>query len=67
MSSGEASAPPFVSIIIPAKNQERTIEECLRSLNELDYPKDRVEAVLVDGHSTDRTVEIACHEERVGE
>lgn len=44
---------PF-SVCIIAKNEERTIERCLKSLQPLD-----VEIVLVDTGSTDRTKEIA--------
>jgi glycosyltransferase involved in cell wall biosynthesis len=48
-----------VSIIIPVRNCESTIADLLSSIMELDYPKDLVEVIVVDGGSTDRTVEIA--------
>lgn len=47
---------PFVSIIVPARNEEGKIERCLRSLAEQDYP--RFEIVVIDDRSTDRTGEI---------
>jgi len=50
---------PFVSFIIPTKNEETNIERCLRSILALDYPKDRYEIIVADGHSEDRTCEIA--------
>lgn len=50
---------PFISVVIPAKNAEDTLENCLKSLSELDYPKDKVEVIIADGLSTDRTQEIA--------
>lgn len=50
---------PLVSVVIPARNAGDTIENCLKSLRELDYPKDRVEVIIADGLSTDRTREIA--------
>ena len=50
---------PFISVVIPARNAEDIIANCLRSLEELDYPKDRFEVLVVDGRSTDRTREIA--------
>lgn len=53
---------PFVSIIVPARNEQEDIEECLRSLLALDY--DRYEVVAVDDRSDDRTGEIM---ERVAE
>lgn len=49
---------PFVTIINPIRNAQRTIEKCLESLVNLDYPKDRLEYVFADGGSTDSTLEI---------
>lgn len=48
---------PSVSIVIATKNEEKTIGKALKSIFKLDYPK--FETIVVDGHSTDRTVEIA--------
>jgi succinoglycan biosynthesis protein ExoA len=48
---------PFVSIVVPVLNEERTIERLARSLLDQDYPRDRYEIVLADGGSTDRTLE----------
>lgn len=47
-----------VSVIIPLYNEERYIENCLRSLLEQTYPKEAMEWLLIDGNSTDRTVDI---------
>jgi glycosyltransferase involved in cell wall biosynthesis len=47
---------PRVSIIVPARNEEETIEQCLRSLLALDY--DNYEVIAVNDRSTDRTGEI---------
>jgi glycosyltransferase involved in cell wall biosynthesis len=47
------------SIIIPAKNEENNLAQCLRSIAELDYPKDAFEVLVIDNGSTDNTVEIA--------
>ncbi len=51
---------PTVSIVIPVRNEEQFIEACLTSVLAQDYPADRVEILLVDGMSTDRTRELAC-------
>ena len=51
-------ATPFVSVIIPALNGERTIRECLVSLLKMDYPVERREILVVDNGSTDSTAEI---------
>jgi len=48
---------PGVSIIVTTFNSESTIDECLRSILELDYPKDRLEVIVIDGGSTDSTTE----------
>ena len=50
---------PFVSIIIPVKNNGKIIESCIKSLINLNYPKDKIEIIIVDGNSTDNTREIA--------
>lgn len=48
---------PLVSIIVPARNEERIIKDCIRSLLETDYKNKQI--VVVDDASTDRTYEIA--------
>jgi len=49
---------PFVSIIIPCRNEEKFIGKCLDSIIAQNYPKDKIEVLVVDGRSTDRTREI---------
>ena len=51
--SGEEK--PFVSVVMTVLNMERTIKECLESLVNLDYPKNKYEIIVVDGKSRDRT------------
>jgi glycosyltransferase involved in cell wall biosynthesis len=48
-----------VSIIIPAKNEAEYLGECLASLSELDFPKERYEVIVADNGSDDNTVSIA--------
>ena len=48
----------IVSIVIPILNEEKYIDKCIESILSQDYPKEHMEAVLVDGDSQDRTVEI---------
>jgi cellulose synthase/poly-beta-1,6-N-acetylglucosamine synthase-like glycosyltransferase len=50
---------PFFSIIIPAKNEAALIKNCLQSLQQLNYPKDRFEVIISDGLSSDKTADIA--------
>ena len=47
---------PLVSVVIPFKNEERHIYDCIHSLLEGGYPKDKVEFLLVDGGSDDASV-----------
>jgi glycosyltransferase involved in cell wall biosynthesis len=42
---------PFVSVIIPARNEEKLIGSCLKSLRSLNYPKDKVEIIVSDALS----------------
>jgi glycosyltransferase involved in cell wall biosynthesis len=57
---------PKVSIVMPTFNSERTIELSLRSVRGQEYPQDQVEILVVDGGSTDRTLDIArAHGARV--
>lgn len=49
---------PFVSVIVPMRNERRHIERCLRSLTEQDYPHDRFEVIVVDGGSDDGSRDI---------
>ncbi len=46
---------PFVSVIVPIRNEERYIERCLYTLARQDYPRDRFEVIVVDGRSDDST------------
>jgi cellulose synthase/poly-beta-1,6-N-acetylglucosamine synthase-like glycosyltransferase len=49
---------PFVSVIIPAYNEEQTIEKTAKSVLNLNYPHDKIEMIMVNDGSTDRTQEI---------
>lgn len=45
----------FVSVIIPCRNEAAWICRCLQSVLGNDYPKDRLEVLVVDGMSDDGT------------
>ncbi|MGC1929181.1 MAG: glycosyltransferase [Candidatus Nitrosopolaris sp.] len=47
---------PFVSIIIPARNEEKNIKKCLSSLLNQNYPN--FEVIAIDDSSTDNTLQI---------
>ena len=48
-------ALPFASVLVSARNEEHDLPRCLQGLAALDYPHDRLEILLVDDRSTDRT------------
>ncbi len=61
----ELSPPPFVSVIVPCRDEERYIGPCLDSILATDYPPSRFEVIVADGMSRDRTREIvAAHAAR---
>ena len=47
---------PFISVILPVRNEERYIDACVASIFAQDYPADQMEVIFVDGCSEDRTV-----------
>ena len=52
---------PKFSIIIPTKNEETVIRRCLDGILNIDYPKDKMQIIVVDGKSDDNTYKI-CSE-----
>ncbi|MBX7241560.1 MAG: glycosyltransferase [Bacteroidia bacterium] len=50
---------PFVSVIIPARNEAFSISACLHSVINQNYPADRFEVILINDHSEDQTGAIA--------
>jgi glycosyltransferase involved in cell wall biosynthesis len=54
----QVSEYPSLSIIVPVLNMGRTIRETLDSLVNLDYPKNYIEIIVVDGKSRDNTRKI---------
>jgi cellulose synthase/poly-beta-1,6-N-acetylglucosamine synthase-like glycosyltransferase len=52
---------PSFSIIVPTKNEELVVGRCLQGIMDIDYPKDKIEIVIVDGNSRDKTIQV-CNE-----
>ena len=40
---------PFVSVVIPTANRKNHLVDCLRALFEIDYPKSKLEIIVVEG------------------
>jgi cellulose synthase/poly-beta-1,6-N-acetylglucosamine synthase-like glycosyltransferase len=51
----KAPYEPYVTILIAAYNEENVIEETLKNKLALDYPKEKLEIIVVSDGSTDRT------------
>ena len=47
---------PFVSIILPVHNEEKFIEKCIQAIQAQDWPQEKMEILVADGMSTDKTV-----------
>src|SRR6266568_5007243 len=51
----KAEALPFVTVVVPCRNEEKHIRRCLESILANDYPKERMEILVLDGMSEDKT------------
>ena len=49
---------PIVTVVVPVRNCEKTIGKALDALGKIEYPNDRLEVIVVDGISNDKTKEI---------
>ncbi len=57
---------PSITVAIPALNEEKTVSATIKSLLALDYPKKKVEIMVIDDGSTDNTYKIAKTFEKFG-
>ena len=55
LSNRERHALPLVTVIVPCRNERRWIAPCLQSILDNDYPRNRLEVLVVDGMSDDGT------------
>jgi chlorobactene glucosyltransferase len=49
---------PFISVLVPARNEEQVIERCVESLLDQNYPA--FEVVVLDDNSEDGTYDLLC-------
>jgi cellulose synthase/poly-beta-1,6-N-acetylglucosamine synthase-like glycosyltransferase len=59
--SDKSAELPKISLIVPTKNEETVIRRCLDGILNIDYPKDKMQIIVVDGKSDDNTLKI-CSE-----
>jgi cellulose synthase/poly-beta-1,6-N-acetylglucosamine synthase-like glycosyltransferase len=57
--SYSADSETMVSFVVPVYNMERTIEKCLQSITDQNFPEDKFEIIVVDDASTDNSFSIA--------
>jgi cellulose synthase/poly-beta-1,6-N-acetylglucosamine synthase-like glycosyltransferase len=50
---------PIVTVIVPVWNEEKTLAGTVNSLLGLDYPKDKIDVIIVDDGSKDKTRQVA--------
>lgn len=55
IASHHSSELPLVTVVMPIFNEESYIEACLTNIFAQDYPMDKLEIIIADGMSTDRT------------
>jgi len=59
-----ADFAPYVSVCVICYNEEKNIEQCLRSIMQQEYSQDRFEIIVVDSGSTDSTMRIVQEMEK---
>jgi len=52
---------PNVSILVPAHNEEEAVSGKLRNIAAMNYPSEKIEIILIDDCSDDKTAEVAGH------
>src|SRR3989338_4209176 len=48
---------PSIAFVVPAKNEEAHIAETIRRFAEVEYPREKIEVIVINDGSTDRTLE----------
>ena len=46
---------PYISIIVPVYNSEKTLYSCIQSINQSTYPTANIQIILADNQSKDNT------------
>lgn len=56
---GDTEYSPSVSVVIPVKDRARDLQRCLESLSSLQYPREKLEVIVVDDGSRDGSLDVA--------
>ncbi|MBI5644832.1 glycosyltransferase family 2 protein [Candidatus Kaiserbacteria bacterium] len=51
----DLSYQPSVTFVVPAKNEEENIRETIRRFGQVEYPREKVEVIVINDGSTDKT------------
>lgn len=54
----KSTESPFVSVLVPARNEQQNIRNCLRSLDMQTYPSHLFEVIVIDDQSVDQTAAV---------
>ena len=57
--TNQPSSATFISVIIPARNEEKNIAACIESILKQTYSKDLFEVIIIDDYSGDGTAKIS--------
>lgn len=55
---------PELTLIVPVYNSADTLDACLRSIADSDYPNNRIDIMLVDNKSNDNSFEVFCETQK---
>jgi cellulose synthase/poly-beta-1,6-N-acetylglucosamine synthase-like glycosyltransferase len=57
----ENDSTPYLSVLVPARNEAQNISKLMEALDRQDYPKEAFEIILIDDHSNDGTAKLALN------
>lgn len=49
---------PFISVIVSSRNEEKDLPDCINAIEKLDYPTEKLEVILINDRSDDKTDQI---------
>ncbi len=58
---GQKAMLPGVTVIVPVRNAQKTIDKCINALLKQDYPQDKLQIIIADNGSTDKHRKSSAH------